>query len=513
MRNKLLFIFFGIGLLPFLLLLLYTLFFVETKIINNIVLEQSHKTEITSKQISNHLSLLSKEVKFLSSLDVMDDVLVEDIDKRISRLLEQKKADLSLDVNFSTFSNDSLVIASSKKSLLGKEQKISFANKKTSGIYSQGDKLFIYATINASFDPKKKIGLLILEYNLNNLNFYLRDKKNINSYIIHPDSKFIIGDNRSIIPEFDSNNGNIINDNYLIVYQKLSGVLHEFYLVYSTDKAIALEFLYNFTRFMLYISIFIVILIIFLSLKYSNAVVKPIQKTISASDAKSAFISNMSHELRTPLNSIIGFSQNLITYEDLKDEQLDTIGSIESSAQYLLSMINDILDIAKIESGKMQVDLEKINILELVQECYNMMSPLVYDKNLTFKLIYTDLSTIQCITDPKICKQIILNLISNAIKFTQEGSITIRLYSEENMLFVSIEDTGIGILPEDIQLLFNDFTQLENIMHKQHKGTGLGLALSKKMANILDGDIKIQSDGLKKGTKSIFFIPQATKEL
>ena len=233
---------------------------------------------------------------------------------------------------------------------------------------------------------------------------------------------------------------------------------------------------------------------------------KTIEKTITASDAKSAFISNMSHELRTPLNAIIGFTQNLITYEDLKDKQLDTVGSIESSAQYLLGMINDILDIAKIEAGKMEVNKTSVDIVELTQECYSMMLPLTEDKEITFEIINETSQPIQHLSDPKIYKQILLNLISNAIKFTKEGSITLTLDTSKENIYVSVQDSGIGIKEEDIKFLFNDFTQLENIMHKQHKGTGLGLALSKKMANIIDGDISIQSDGLGYGTTTTLIL-------
>ena len=507
MRNKFLLIFLGIGLLPFLLLLLYILFFAETKIIDKLTLEQENKAEIVLKQISSHLDTLQKEVKFLSSLELMDDLLAEDIDKRISRLLYLKRNDFKMDLSFSIISLNNTILASSDKELLGKHHSIQNILQISDGMYRDGEELFIYSHITASFNKTQKLGVLILRYNLENLNFYLSDKGSIHSYIIDPKLDFIIGKKSSLVPDFHAQTNNIINKEHLIVYKNLLAVLHEFYIVYAVDKAIALEFLYDFIRFMLYISIFILILIVYLALKYSKAVVKPIQKTISASDAKSAFISNMSHELRTPLNAIIGFSQNLITYEDLKEEQLDTVGNIESSAQYLLSMINDILDIAKIEAGKMEVNLQNVDILELTEECHAMMDPLAEDKDIHFSLIHKDLHNRQHFTDSKIYKQILLNLISNAIKFTKEGSITLRLYTGEEKLFISIQDTGIGITKDNIKMLFEDFTQLENIMHKQHKGSGLGLSLSKKMASILGGDIEIQSDGLGLGTTMILTLP------
>ncbi|MDP2892913.1 MAG: HAMP domain-containing sensor histidine kinase, partial [Sulfurimonas sp.] len=232
--------------------------------------------------------------------------------------------------------------------------------------------------------------------------------------------------------------------------------------------------------------------------------IRLIERTTSASKAKSAFISNMSHELRTPLNAIIGFAQFMIEYEELNDDQKDTVGNIESSAQYLLSMINEILDIAKIEAGKMEAHIEDVNILDIVQSSYNMLSPLAKDKNIKFDFIFDNFENKKYQTDPQIFKQIVVNLISNAIKFTQEGSIQLELYNENENLHVRVKDSGIGISEDDMKHLFNDFTQLENVMQKSHKGTGLGLSLSKKMANILGGDVTLKSDGIGHGTISTF---------
>jgi len=232
--------------------------------------------------------------------------------------------------------------------------------------------------------------------------------------------------------------------------------------------------------------------------------IRLMEQTKSASKAKSAFISNMSHELRTPLNSIIGFSQLLIMYEDLTENQQDSVSSIESSAQFLLNMINEILDIAKIESGKMEVHLKSFNPLDIVESSYAMLLPLAEDKSINFELIDTRCTIHEIKTDPKLFQQIILNLLSNAIKFTENGSITLEIYNNQDTLTIQIKDTGIGIDKESIKQLFNDFTQVENVMQKTHKGTGLGLSLSKKMANILGGDVILSSEGLKKGSLALF---------
>jgi signal transduction histidine kinase len=232
--------------------------------------------------------------------------------------------------------------------------------------------------------------------------------------------------------------------------------------------------------------------------------IRLIKRTMSTSNAKSAFISNMSHELRTPLNAIIGFSQYMITYEELNDEQIDTVGNIESSAQYLLEMINEILDIAKIEAGKMEAFIEPADIFSLLQNTYNMLQPLASDKNLAFEFTYDAIQETQ--TDPKMFQQIVLNLLSNAIKFTQDGVISMNLSCDEEFIYISVKDSGIGIEKSDIKNLFKDFNQIENVMQKSHKGTGLGLSLSKKMAKILGGDITMKSDGLGKGSNVVFFI-------
>ena len=227
---------------------------------------------------------------------------------------------------------------------------------------------------------------------------------------------------------------------------------------------------------------------------------------MAASRSKSAFISNMSHELRTPLNAIIGFTQYLIEYEDLSEEQYDIVASIESSAQYLLNMINDILDIAKIEAGKMEAKIEDVKIVSLVKSIVEMLKQLAEQKGVELKF-YTDISEDTIVkTDSKMFKQIVVNLVSNAIKFTEKGYIEIKLYFDQDKLYVKVKDTGIGISKENLSKLFSDFTQVENVMQKKHKGTGLGLSLSKKMAHILGGDVLLDSEGEGKGSTAVFWI-------
>ena len=667
LRNKLLVTFIAIGFLPFLTLLIYTLFLSENKIVNKIVVEQFDRTDAVMKLLNNHLASLTKEVNFLSSLDLMDDFLAEDIDKRISRLLIQKSNDFNLKVTLMAVNMEANIIASSSISATVNRFDITkFTN--TQGEYIEEKKLYIYSSVYASFDESKRLGFLVLEYELDNLDIYLTHKDSMHSYIINSKNSLTIGENLPLNLNFNQDENSVINDEHVIVYKKLSSIMSDWYIVYAVDKSVALAFLYDFIRFMLYISVVIFVLIIYVSFKYSKGIVKPIEeltaitneitsthnysvelhvdskdeiailthsfnemlkttsfalaeleeenrlrlkrfiqlieifntiiqtknedecmdvsieqikiltnksdlqfnkekswhvqkecidlfvsdfeknekvyfgsielgldsfedknekdfynsiasmitlqldrirlieRTMSASRAKSAFISNMSHELRTPLNAIIGFTQYMIAYEELNDDQLDTMGNIESSAHYLLGMINEILDIAKIEAGKMEAHIEDVNILELVQSSHSMLQPLAKDKKLDFDLIIENFENKYYKTDPKMFKQIVINLLSNAIKFTQEGHVELELYNNANTIFVSVKDSGIGISKEDMKQLFNDFTQVENVMQKQHKGTGLGLSLSKKMAHILGGDVTLSSEGIGHGTTSLFSI-------
>jgi len=560
LKNKLLVILMGIGFLPFLTLLSYTILFSETKILNKIVDEQLESTNVATKLIDNHIDLLVKEVQFLSSLDLMDDLLSDDIDKRVSRLLIKKADDLNLATTFMVLDKNATIIASSKKELISHRHPLNQIKNQNSGTYIEETNLYIYATIYASFDSKMQLGRLVLQYNLQNLNRYLTHTTNIHSYIINPQTGISIGKDVELNLKLSGYVDNVISDQHVIVYKKLSSVLHELYIVYAVDKETALEFLYDFIRVMLFLSLFIFLIVLYTSIKYSKEILKPIEKLIAktdditkthnyssslsihtedeiatlthsfnimiettstalvkledeialmkktkaASNAKSTFISNMSHELRTPLNSIMGSAQYLMVYEELNEKQMESIGNIESSAEYLLGMINEILDIAKIEAGKMEVHKQNVDILKELENCFEMLSPLAYDKELSFELTSHNFHIESHSTDPKIFKQIVINLISNAIKFTKDGSIHIDINNNKKYIYITVTDSGIGIAKNDLNELFGDFVQLDNEIQQKYNGTGLGLSISKKMASLINGDISIESGGTGYGTKAIF---------
>jgi signal transduction histidine kinase len=651
LRVKLLLGFIFVGILPLIILLTYTLFLSETKIVKRTVQEQFMQADTIAHRIDNHLNGLEKELGFIASLDLMDDIVADDIDKRISRLLVKKVQDLGLDVSLFVLNEQDKIIATNENHKL--LQSFSLIKKSK-------NQLYISTPVYASFDKNKRLGSLFLRYNLQNLTNFLTHQKGKHSYISDKNESLRVGDNGKFTFVFTKDKLSVTTKDHLIVYEKLDNFLEDYYLVYAVDKDIALKFLNEFIRFILYISLFIVFVVIVIALLYSRSIVRPIEsltvatkkitkeqdysyslkvnsqdeiglltlsfndmiettakalesleeenklrlrrfvqlidvfniiiqtedeescmavsmqeikqitkkedlefvrvrsehsidlyvtdfeknekiyfgsislalndfkddneksfylsiasmitlqldrirlisRTMAVSKAKSAFIANMSHELRTPLNAIIGFSQFMITYEEMTDEQQDTVANIESSAHYLLNMINEILDIAKIEAGKMEVHNEEVSLVAIVNNVYTMLQPLSDDKGLEFILDTENFSKDLSYTDPKMFQQIVTNLLSNAIKFTEKGCVTLKLTSYEDIVKVEVIDSGIGIEQENLDKLFNDFTQVENVMQKKHKGTGLGLSLSKKMAELLGMELTLESEGLRKGTRA-----------
>ncbi len=228
---------------------------------------------------------------------------------------------------------------------------------------------------------------------------------------------------------------------------------------------------------------------------------------------KSQFLANMSHELRTPLNSIIGFSRVILKGIDgpITDEQNQDLSAIYNSGQHLLGLINDILDLSKIEAGKMELSVEEMNIGDTITSVMSTATGLVKDK--TVKLlqeIQPNLPTIRA--DPMRIRQILLNLISNAAKFTDEGSITVTAAPHKSPtgqleVMVSVTDTGPGISAEDQTKLFQAFSQLDSSPTRKTGGTGLGLSIAQRMVEMHGGRIGIHSV-VDKGSTFYFTIPQ-----
>jgi PAS domain S-box-containing protein len=231
----------------------------------------------------------------------------------------------------------------------------------------------------------------------------------------------------------------------------------------------------------------------------------------TANRAKSEFLANMSHELRTPLNAIIGFSELLETpvLGDLNEKQKEGVNEIISAGRHLLHLINDVLDLARIESGRIELEISNVNVGELLQGCLSMITGQALKKRIFLKLnVDNDLEGAEIPFDKGKVKQVTCNLLSNAVKFTpQGGSICVEASKTGHNLTVGVSDTGIGIKLEDHPQLFQRFTQLDSTLARRYQGTGLGLALSKSLVELQGGRIWAESEGIGRGCTFRFRIP------
>jgi len=218
------------------------------------------------------------------------------------------------------------------------------------------------------------------------------------------------------------------------------------------------------------------------------------EKAQAADKLKSAFLATMSHELRTPLNSIIGFTgiilQGLVG--PLNEEQKKQLSIVRNSAQHLLSLINDVLDISKIEAGQMKIASEDYDLPSTIEKAVGSARPMAEKKGLD----------LQCVISPEVgvvngdrrrVEQVLLNLISNAIKFTDAGSVKVECEPEVNDIVIRVVDTGIGIKEEDMEKIFQDFRQIDSGMTRKYDGTGLGLSISKRLVELMGGRIRVTS--------------------
>ncbi len=226
-----------------------------------------------------------------------------------------------------------------------------------------------------------------------------------------------------------------------------------------------------------------------------------------ANRLKTNFLSNMSHELRTPLNSVIALSGvlNRRLASKISEDEFSYIGVIERNGKHLLSLINDILDISRIESGHEEVEITKFNPKNLVAEVASMIKPQVDPKKL--ELLQTgDNGDLYLISDMHKCQHILQNLISNAVKFTEQGIVEIKTVQVNNQIIISVTDSGIGISADHLPHIFDEFRQADGSTSRKYGGTGLGLAIAKKYANLLGGNIAVTSV-LEKGSTFTLTLP------
>ncbi len=218
------------------------------------------------------------------------------------------------------------------------------------------------------------------------------------------------------------------------------------------------------------------------------------EKAESADQLKSAFLATMSHELRTPLNSIIGFTGILLLdmAGPLNDEQRKQLRMVQSSATHLLALINDVLDISKIEAGQLQVVMKKFDVRQSLERVIASVRPLAERKGLELKVAIGD-EVGGFVSDGRRVEQVFLNLLNNAIKFTEHGSIAVACGITDGTLTAKFKDTGIGIRSEDVERLFKPFSQIETGISRSHEGTGLGLSICKRLVEKLGGTIGVES--------------------
>ncbi len=222
---------------------------------------------------------------------------------------------------------------------------------------------------------------------------------------------------------------------------------------------------------------------------------------------KTAFLANMSHELRTPLNSILGFSDVMLDGLDgpLTEVMENDLKLISRNGQHLLSLINDVLDMAKITAGKMNLNVERFNLHEVLADVVNITSPLARDKSLTLQLETDASSALELEADRTRLRQVMINLVGNAIKFTEAGSVTLSTVRQNGSVRINVCDTGIGVPPEQAQLIFEEFSQVDTSTTRKSGGTGLGLPISRKLIELHNGRLWVESTGVR-GEGSTFII-------
>ena len=230
-----------------------------------------------------------------------------------------------------------------------------------------------------------------------------------------------------------------------------------------------------------------------------------------ANRLKSEFLASMSHELRTPINALIGYTALMLDriYGDLTAKQEEGLNRIQASAQHLLALINDILDLAKIEAGKMPMHLEETPLQDLIGEITQQIEPLLRKKQLEYRC-HVPAGLPPMYTDRVKVKQILLNLLSNAVKFTHHGSVTLSVTASGDIVRIDVADTGIGIQPRDLEAIWEDFRQLDQSRTREYGGTGLGLSITRKLVERLGGTIAVTSTPNEGSTFSVLLPRRST---
>lgn len=501
------------------------------------------------KELQSHTDRLDKEIHFLSRLEVMDDMVARDIDRRITSILEKKADDLGESITLFMIAPDNAIFASSKASLINTVSSLTPSIHKAlthqKHYFFQGKNLYLYSPVYGTFYTQDFLGYLVMVYPLNNFNRQLSSDTNLHRWLSPP-----LSFEGTYVTKSPS-----LNDNFLYDQIEMGGILGGWTLHYAMPKKEALSLLYHFQA--LFLSAFglglaVIAFIVWIIVRH---IVKPLKelsdtamkisttgdytqtvaetgfdevgimahsfnalmfttqvniqrlevlgKTQAALQAKSAFLSAMSHELRTPLGSILSLTQYMISQPNTPAVICETLDKIENSAHHLLGVINNILDLAKVESGKMEPHIALCEPVDLIQNALDLVAPLAEDKGLEVRTTFESYSG-EFRSDPRLFGQVVINLLSNAIKFTEHGFIDVQLRYQDDFFILQVKDTGRGIEPEALDNLFDEFYQVRTKDENTLVGSGLGLAISKRIALLLQGELYIRSEGEGKGTTALF---------
>jgi len=242
-------------------------------------------------------------------------------------------------------------------------------------------------------------------------------------------------------------------------------------------------------------------------LAYAEQLKREMKKAENSNIMKTTFIANISHEMRTPLTSIIGFAE-LLKKTKLDNTQKDFLCTILKSSQHLLEIINDIIEISKIEAEKIDLEIEDVDLSKIIDDIIKMLSVKIKEKKLDIIVEIDPLIKDSYLRlDGFRIKQVLINLVSNAVKFTHEGYIKIIVTYNDKNVVISVEDTGIGIEKDKLDIIFEPFVQAELKLNREYEGTGLGLAISKNIVRLMNGDIKVESEK-GKGSRFSVLLPR-----
>lgn len=503
-----------------------------------------------ANNLNKHLSTLDKELLFLSRLDVMNDMVTKDMDRRITTILEQKSDDLGESITLLTLSPKGFIFASSDLAQINTRfdeiDLLTKAIKTGKSSLFRNKKLYFFSPIYGTFYTKEVLGYLVMSYPLKNFDDYLKSDQNLYQWLSPPAS--LLDVYKNTIPIFEPNK-------YLSNTILLDKILEGWTLHYAMPKKEALALLYHFQTFFLIVLAIGLVVIAFLVWNIVRQIVKPLHslsktankiaqtgdytqrveetgydevgmlahsfnalmtttrlsieriellgKTQASLQAKSSFLSAMSHELRTPLGSILSLTQYLMLQPQTSDLTVQTLGKIENSAHHLLGIINNVLDLAKAEAGKIKPHITLCNPTAIIENALDLVAPLAEDKGL--KILTRFEQTEEPLkSDARLLGQVVINLFSNAIKYTEHGFIDVSLSVNEGIFQLLIKDSGCGIEHDVLTHLFDDFYQVHSKNESGLEGSGLGLAISHRIATLLLGDLSISSEGDGKGTSAIF---------